>query len=114
MQELGRAARAAAPVLASASRDQKDRALRAAASALRRDASKILTANAQDMRAAEERDLSAALLDRLRLDSVRIEAMARGLEDIASLPDPVGRACASRESPFHSGYSASSTKADRT
>jgi glutamate-5-semialdehyde dehydrogenase len=91
MQELGRAARAAAPVLASASRDQKDRALRAAASALRRDASKILTANAQDMRAAEERDLSAALLDRLRLDAVRVEAMARGLEDIASLPDPVGR-----------------------
>jgi glutamate-5-semialdehyde dehydrogenase len=94
MQELGRAARAAAPVLASASRDQKDRALRAAAVALRRDASKILAANAQDMRAAEERDLSAALLDRLRLDSARIEAMARGLEDIASLPDPVGRVLA--------------------
>jgi glutamate-5-semialdehyde dehydrogenase len=94
MQELGRAARAAAPVLASASRDQKDRALRASAAALRRDTSKILAANAQDMRAAEERDLSAALLDRLRLDSARIEAMARGLEDIASLPDPVGRVLA--------------------
>ena len=94
MQELGRAARAAAPVLASASRDQKDRALRAAAAALRRDASKILAANAQDMRAAEERDLSAALLDRLRLDAARVEAMARGLEDIASLPDPVGRVLA--------------------
>ena len=94
MQELGRAARAAAPVLASASRDQKDRALRAAAAALRRDASKVLAANAQDMRAAEERDLSAALLDRLRLDAARVEAMARGLEDIASLPDPVGRVLA--------------------
>jgi glutamate-5-semialdehyde dehydrogenase len=94
MQELGRAARAAAPVLASASRDQKDRALRASAAALRRDASKILAANAQDMRAAEERDLSAALLDRLRLDGARVEAMARGLEDIASLPDPVGRVLA--------------------
>ena len=94
MRELGRDARAAAPVLASASREQKDRALRAAAAALRRGASKILAANAQDMRAAEERDLSAALLDRLRLDAVRVEAMARGLEDIASLPDPVGRVLA--------------------
>jgi glutamate-5-semialdehyde dehydrogenase len=46
------------------------------------------------MRAAEERDLSAALLDRLRLDAARVEAMARGLEDIASLPDPVGRVLA--------------------
>ena len=91
MQQLGRAARAASPVLAAASRDQKDRALRAAASALRRETSKILAANALDMRAAEERDLSAAMLDRLRLDPARIEAMARGLDDIAALPDPVGR-----------------------
>jgi len=94
MQELARAARAASPVLASASREQKDRALRAAATAIRRDASKILAANAQDMRAAEARDLSAALLDRLRLDAARVEAMARGLEDIASLPDPIGRVLA--------------------
>ena len=91
MQQLGLAARAASPVLAAASRDQKDRALRAAASALRRETSKILAANALDMRAAEERDLSAAMLDRLRLDPARIEAMARGLDDIAALPDPVGR-----------------------
>lgn len=94
MQELGRAARAAAPVLASATREQKDRALRAAAASIRGDASKILAANAKDMDAAEERDLSAALLDRLRLDAARVEAMARGLEDIASLPDPVGRVLA--------------------
>ena len=94
MQQLGRAARAASPVLAAASRDQKDRALRAAASALRRETSKILAANALDMRNAEERDLSAAMLDRLRLDPARIEAMARGLDDIAALPDPVGRTLA--------------------
>lgn len=94
MQQLGLAARAASPVLAAASRDQKDRALRAAASALRRETSKILAANALDMRAAEERDLSAAMLDRLRLDPARIEAMARGLDDIAALPDPVGRTLA--------------------
>ena len=94
MQQLGLAARAASPVLAAASRDQKDRALRAAASALRRETSKILAANALDMRNAEERDLSAAMLDRLRLDPARIEAMARGLDDIAALPDPVGRTLA--------------------
>ncbi|MGA1376529.1 MAG: glutamate-5-semialdehyde dehydrogenase [Steroidobacteraceae bacterium] len=94
MQQLGVAARAASPVLAAASRDQKDRALRAAASALRRETSKILAANALDMRNAEERDLSAAMLDRLRLDPARIEAMARGLDDIAALPDPVGRTLA--------------------
>ena len=94
MQQLGLAARAASPVLAAASRDQKDRALRAAASALRRETSKILGANALDMRNAEERDLSAAMLDRLRLDPARIEAMARGLDDIAALPDPVGRTLA--------------------
>jgi glutamate-5-semialdehyde dehydrogenase len=94
MQQLGLAARAASPVLAAASRDQKDRALRASASALRRETSKILAANALDMRAAEERDLSAAMLDRLRLDPARIEAMARGLDDIAALPDPVGRTLA--------------------
>ena len=94
MQQLGLAARAASPVLAAASRDQKDRALRAAASALRRETSKILAANALDMRNAEERDLSAAMLDRLRLDPARIEAMARGLDDIAALLDPVGRTLA--------------------
>jgi glutamate-5-semialdehyde dehydrogenase len=94
MQQLGLAARAASPVLAAASRDQKDRALRASASALRRETSKILAANALDMRNAEERDLSAAMLDRLRLDPARIEAMARGLDDIAALPDPVGRTLA--------------------
>lgn len=94
MQALGRAARAASPVLASASSEQKDRALRAAAGALRRDSPNILSANARDMQAAEERDISAAMLDRLRLDRPRIEAMARSLEDIASLADPVGRVLA--------------------
>lgn len=94
MQQLGREALAARPILAAASRAQKDRALRAAAAALRREAPQILEANARDMRAAEERDLSAAMLDRLRLDTARIEAMARGVLDIADLPDPVGRTLA--------------------
>lgn len=94
MAELGRAARAAQPVLARASRAQKDQALQAAAAALRASVSTLLEANALDMRAAESRNLSAAMLDRLRLDGARIEAMARGLEDIAALADPVGRTLA--------------------
>lgn len=94
MAQLGAAARAAQPVLARASRERKDQALRAAAAALRRSVGGILAANALDMREAEARDLSAAMLDRLRLDGPRIEAMARGLEEIAALADPVGRSLA--------------------
>lgn len=94
MAELGRAARAAQPELARASREQKDQALRAAAAALRHSRADILAANALDMHEAEARDLSAAMLDRLRLDAARIEAMARGLEEIALLADPVGRTLA--------------------
>src|SRR5262249_15211174 len=48
-------------------------------------------ANDKDMRAAEARDLTPALLDRLKLDSKRIEAMAKGVAEVAALPDPVGR-----------------------
>jgi glutamate-5-semialdehyde dehydrogenase len=91
---MGRAARAAQPVLARAPRAVKDRALRAAAQALRRQVPALLAANAIDLRAAEARQLSPAMLDRLRLDATRVEAMARGLEDIAALEDPVGRTLA--------------------
>ena len=94
MTALGAAARAAQPLLARASRERKDRALGAAAAALRQAVADILAANALDMREAEARDLSAAMLDRLRLDAARIESMARGLEEIAALPDPVGRTLA--------------------
>jgi glutamate-5-semialdehyde dehydrogenase len=99
MMQLGAAARAAQPLLARASRERKDQALRAAAAALRHSVKDILAANALDMHEAESRDLSAAMLDRLRLDASRIEAMARGLEDIAALPDPVGRTLAAWSRP---------------
>jgi len=99
MMQLGAAARAAQPLLAQASRERKDQALRAAAAALRHSVKDILAANALDMHEAESRDLSAAMLDRLRLDASRIEAMARGLEDIAALPDPVGRTLAAWSRP---------------
>jgi glutamate-5-semialdehyde dehydrogenase len=90
MDAIGRAARAAAPVLELADSDQKNRALRAAAAALRARRHKILAANDRDAQEAQEEGASAPLLDRLRLDEARVEAMARALEDIAALPDPIG------------------------
>jgi len=90
MQGLGRDAVAAAAQLALATPEQKNRALAAAAADLRAHAARILDANAADMQAARNAGLGAALLDRLQLDAERVEAMARGLEDIIALSDPVG------------------------
>lgn len=99
MRRLGEAALVARSVLAAAPRSQKDAALLAAAAALRSHQAELLAANALDMAQAEDKDLSAAMLDRLRLDPSRLEAMARGLEDIAALPDPVGRILEERRRP---------------
>jgi glutamate-5-semialdehyde dehydrogenase len=93
MQQLGAAAVAAARVLALAGSAQKNQALAAAAAAIRSQHVAILEANAQDIRSAK--DLSNALLDRLRLDEGRIAAMARGLDEVAALADPVGTVLAS-------------------
>src|SRR5215510_14881473 len=90
MQALGREAVAAAGVLARASSDSKNRALAAIAAALRAHVPELLAANARDMDAARAKGLSGAMLDRLALDPNRIEAMARGVEDIAALTDPIG------------------------
>ena len=90
MQDIGRAAVAAAGPLALADSAAKDRALLAAAAALRTRHPQILAANAADMDSARAANLSAALLDRLQLDDQRVEAMAKGLEDIAALTDPIG------------------------
>jgi len=90
MNDLGRAARAAAQQLSIASAEQKNRALLAAAKAIRATTPAILAANAEDMAAAKAKGLNAALLDRLELNDKRIESIAIGLEDIAALPDPVG------------------------
>jgi len=91
MDDLGRRARAAARQLARADSDRKTAALRSAAALLRDQRETILSANARDMEAGRQRRLAGAMLDRLMLDEGRIEAMARGLEDIADLPDPVGQ-----------------------
>jgi glutamate-5-semialdehyde dehydrogenase len=89
MHTLGAEARRAAATMAQATATQKTRALEAAAAAIRAERAAILAANARDL--AEARDLSPAMRDRLLLDEQRIEAMARGLEEVAALPDPVGR-----------------------
>jgi glutamate-5-semialdehyde dehydrogenase len=94
MQSIGAAARAAARVLALVPAEQKNRALLAAAAALRAHRSEILAANNRDMSAAAARQTSAALLDRLRLDDGRVEAMARGIANIENLADPIGKVLA--------------------
>jgi len=90
MRRIGAAARAAAALLARAAPAAKTAALRRAADAVRADRKAIGAANAQDIAAAESASLSSAMLDRLRLDDKRIEAIARGLDDVAALPDPIG------------------------
>jgi glutamate-5-semialdehyde dehydrogenase len=94
MREIGRRARVAARELANAPAETKNRALAAAARLLRERAAEIIAANALDLAAARSKGLSRALIDRLALDPARIEAIARGLEEVADLPDPVGRVLA--------------------
>jgi len=99
MRELGEQARAAARVLARADSATKDRALAAAAAAIRRDAALLLEANAADVAEARANGLAPALLDRLELTPAGEEEMAEGLEQIARLPDPVGAITELRERP---------------
>lgn len=88
--ELGRRARAAAASLRTAPTAAKNAALLEAARLVRAEKAAILAANARDIEAARAAGMTAALQDRLLLNEARIEAMARGLDDIAALPDPVG------------------------
>jgi glutamate-5-semialdehyde dehydrogenase len=90
MLQLGRAAREAARALARADADTKNRALKAGAAALRADADAIIAANGRDLEAAKAEGATPAFIDRLMLDAMRVEGMAKGLEDIARLKDPVG------------------------
>jgi glutamate-5-semialdehyde dehydrogenase len=90
MLYMGRLAREAAGELALASTDVKNEALGRMAARLETGAEKIIAANRQDLEAAEKKGRDAAFLDRLQLDGLRIAAMAKGLHEIAALPDPVG------------------------
>ncbi|MGH6969304.1 MAG: aldehyde dehydrogenase family protein, partial [Stellaceae bacterium] len=90
MQGLGRAAREAAAVLARATAIQRTGALNRAADAIRAARDAIAEANRRDLQAARDKSLSPAMTDRLMLDDQRITAMANGVAEVASLPDPVG------------------------
>jgi glutamate-5-semialdehyde dehydrogenase len=90
MDGVGEAARTAARTLAQTPTAAKDKALMAAAAAIRAQKETIKVANAKDMAVGREKKLTPALMDRLELNDARIEAMAKGLEEIAALKDPVG------------------------
>src|SRR2546422_2806195 len=99
MLEVGRRARAASRDVARAVTDTKNRALLAAAKAVRRDAKKLLAANSEDVKSARAAGKDAAFIDRLTLTEKTIESMAEGLEQVAKLPDPVGEISELKEQP---------------
>ncbi|NBC32017.1 MAG: glutamate-5-semialdehyde dehydrogenase [Alphaproteobacteria bacterium] len=99
MQALGRAAKAAAAVLATKPSEAKAAGLRAAAAALRDARATILEANARDLAAAQDKGLTAAFLDRLTIGDKGVAGMAAGLEAVADFPDPVGAVMAEWERP---------------
>ena len=101
MAQLGRQAKEAASILAIASREEKDAALTAAADALRQSTASIVEANALDLAAAREAGRPDAFVDRLALDEKRIDGVAKGLEAIAKLDDPVGATIAEWRQPNH-------------
>lgn len=99
MAAMGTRARAAAEVLARTPTKQKDAGLLCAAMVIRANVDDILKANATDMEAARAKGITGAMLDRLMLDESRVEAMAKGIEAIAALPDPVGTKIAEWDRP---------------
>lgn len=99
IEGLGKKAKAAATQGAALTTDQKNSALLAMAKALRDNEDAILRANAEDMKNGEEKGLTTALLDRLKLNRDRIEGMAEGLEALAALNDPIGETIAQWKRP---------------
>ena len=99
MNELGARARKASAELAKVTPELRTQALKAMAQRIRENAASILEANAVDMAAGRDKQLSAALMDRLALDPIRLEGIAKGLEAVAELNDPVGRVLDSWDQP---------------
>ncbi len=99
MLAIGRAARVAANLLGLAGSDAKNRALTVAAAVLRRNAEAVLADNAADVAAAKGHGVRGSFIDRLTLTPERIEATARGMEEIAALADPVGTVMAAWDRP---------------
>ena len=97
--QMGAQARAAAYKLAQLTSAEKNTILRDMAAAIRRRAPELLAANAKDLQGGRDKGLSAAMLDRLMLDEKRIEAMAAGIDQVATLPDPVGEIMEAWERP---------------
>ena len=91
MTQLAKQARAASRELARLTTGEKNACLLAMATALEQNAAALKLANAQDLDAATRSGLASAMLDRLKLDDKRIAAMAKGLREVAALPDPVGK-----------------------
>ena len=91
MRRLGKRARQAGAELARATKAQKNRALEAAARYIAENEDKILAANAKAMSTAHEKNLSAAMLDRLQLDSGRVRDVVDSVVQVAGLPDPIGQ-----------------------
>jgi len=90
IETMARQARGAALKLSQLTTEEKNQILIAMASGLRAQSNSILEANVKDLEAGESKGLTKAMLDRLRLDEARIDAIASGIEQVASLPDPVG------------------------
>ena len=123
MQTVGRQARAASRRMATASTAEKNAALLAIAAAIRREKAALVAANQEDLAAARAAGLETAMLDRLTLSEKGVDSMAEGVEQVATLPDPIGeisefkfRPPASRSArcACRSASSASSTKRART
>jgi len=99
VREKALKAKQASYKLASMSIAGKNTVLQSIADALRNNADYIISENAKDVKAGEEKGMSKALLDRLSLSAARIEGMAQGLESIAALSDPVGEVIRSWKRP---------------
>ena len=99
MTQLARQAKAASRELAHLTSAEKNEVLLAMADALQEERKAIEEANSRDMEAAAQSGLSSAMLDRLKLDDKRIAGMAKGLREVAALPDPVGRILEKRVRP---------------
>lgn len=99
MTLLGKQAKAASRALAQLTTTEKNNCLLAMADALEKSGDALKAANAKDMEVGAQMGLSSAMLDRLKLDDKRIAAMAKGLREVAALPDPVGKVLDERTRP---------------
>lgn len=99
MHDIGKRAKKASHILAKASGEQKEKALKAMSEEIKKQEKAIIAANEADIKNAEEKGLDKAMIDRLRLDSKKINSMASGLIEIANFEDPVDKELAAWERP---------------